>query len=92
MHSLSKFRKPTKYDAAPFKSLWVFNHESGGNCVYVQMSENHLLPDWKRLGDMLEIAFLPFIENEAFLTECLNLYAQQYDKTFIKIVQIISSS
>jgi len=83
------YRKPTKYDTAAPKTIWIHNHEVAGNFLYIQTSENKFEPDWKRVGDVLEKAFTPYLEQEAFITECLRLYHKYYENAFLKINEII---
>ena len=84
------FRKPTKYDSAAYKTLWIFNHESYGDSVFVQLSINALEPEWHRMGDILEMAFEPYLTQEAFLDECLRLFEKKYDKSFLKITSMLN--
>jgi len=82
------YRRPTKYDAAPYMSIWVHSHESAGNILYIQVSTDKLIADWQRLGDILEKAFEPYVDQEAFLTECLRLFSKPSSKS-LRYVQLM---
>jgi len=51
-----KWSVPTRFDLAPYKTIWC-NGNTGESCdLYVQMSQSGQM-DWQRVGSVLERYF-----------------------------------
>ncbi len=85
---LIKYTRPSSYDFAPYLTQWVLKEDNSKE-IYIQLSEEETHPRWKRMGDILELAFEDFIINQEFLSECLRLFKHKEEDPLIKITDII---
>lgn len=76
---------PTKYDSAPFGTLCQANNDDDYQ-LFIQLSETEEAR-WEPIGYLLEKAFEPMLEDEAFIQELLALIAD--NKSFEKIASLL---
>lgn len=85
------YRKPTQFDNAPFKTIWKHLNEVNTISSYIQTCIDPEEPQWVAMGDFLVESFKPFLNNEAFIDECLKLFNKDFNKTFYKMIKLMSS-
>ena len=81
---LIKYSAPTKFDKAPYLTLWASMKDMGASDLYVQISEDEELPTWIQMGPLLEKAFDEFFENEKFMKSAIELYRSRGTSSVIK--------
>ena len=66
---------PTKGDRAPFGFIvQVLDPTTHSNDIYIQLSQNENLPDWKPISYLLECVFKEFLNKKEFIEQCLLVY------------------
>lgn len=87
-----RYSKPTEQSHAPYGTVVRVITDDKSYEHYIQISDDETKPEWHSIGYVLEKAFQPHIDNELFITECLNLYKHHENKPFFKLLQIMQSS
>ncbi len=64
---------PTKYDAAPYKTLCILhlNDEGTASRLFIQTAEDEINPNWMAVEELVIQALKPRFEDVKFLEECL---------------------
>lgn len=84
-----KYVPPTKFEQAPYATLWVQIRDDGQSDIYIQMSEEEAEPNWQKMGWLLEQVFDEFIEDPKFIRECLNAY-KEVPKSYVDLARILN--
>lgn len=82
-----RYTPPTKYDQAPFGDIVKFVQDGDDYELYIQLSQDKEVADWKKVRYLLEKVFEPFIVDKNFITECLKI--NQGERDFSNIVKIL---
>jgi len=61
---LVKFAAPTKFDLAPYLSLWQKRNDDGSVKYFVQTSQDDTKPLWEEVGMLLEEACEYYLLND----------------------------
>jgi hypothetical protein len=89
---LVKYTMPTKFDKAPYLTIWRVKDQSG-DVISIQMSKDMDQPDWRLLPEILVKAFYRFYIDPLFVEEVVKLYEESGDnkKSGIEKIQFIKS-
>ena len=68
---LIKYTPPSKYDTAPYATIWQVEKSDKPVDLYVQVSQDELSPNWIPMGDLLILVFKDDIYSDKFIQECL---------------------
>lgn len=74
MEKVMKYSCPTKYDMAPYSTMWRAHKDNDECDVFIQVSEIIQEPTWINIGTFLEKSFEEQLENENFIDDCLKRY------------------
>jgi len=90
---LIRYNNPTKYDLAPYKSIWKVSIDKEKSYYYIQLSEDETISKWMEMGDFLAKAFCAFFgenhpRSEKFIDHCCELYYNQSKENPISAVRI----
>lgn len=82
---LVRYSHPTRLDIAPYGKIWESIINDDFPVLYIQASTDEHTPNWIRLGDFLERAFVNLLHEESFIQECLKLHQKKRPiKNFLK--------
>ena len=73
---LVKYSAPSKFTNEPYGQIWQAMHDDNLSTLYIQTSKNEAEPHWMKMGDFLEKAFAPQLNDEKFIKGCLGLIEQ----------------
>jgi len=71
--TLTKYSAPTKWDKAPYATIWKISHEDGDD-IRIQISRDIDNPVWVALPEVLVKAFHRFYSDPSFVDECISMY------------------
>lgn len=79
---LTRYTHPTKFDVAPYGTLWKEVNSSGDYSLFIQLgkdiSETNAV-NWVGIGAFLETAFKESLLKPEFINKCLELYEKKGD-------------
>jgi hypothetical protein len=73
---IEKIVSPSKQSEEPFGTVWAANLEEGMK-IWIQASEDQANPNWKRLGDLYEQAYMKAPDSQDIMIEAL-LFGLKY--------------
>ena len=76
---LVKHTSPTRYDNAPYATLWVL-HGDDQDQAWLQTSQDPDRMDWQEMKDLMGNVFEQFYSNPHFLEECLLVLREKKEK------------
>jgi hypothetical protein len=71
MPVIIRYTPPTRYDIAEYGARCKVMESEKPIDLYVQISKDEQSPNWKRMGDFLELAFAKEIHEDDFINQCL---------------------
>jgi hypothetical protein len=82
-----RYSVPGRYDIASFGTIYrVQAGEEETTEMYVQLGDDSNVPNWQRMGTLMELAFKELLEDPEFISECLRLYratTKEYDQNIL---------
>lgn len=83
------YAHPLAKDCYPYGFIWKSILDDGKVQLYVQCSTDKTSPNWQKMGEVLEVAFMEFFNSNAFFEEVLQLYKYNKEKPMQKIASIM---
>lgn len=69
---LIRYTHPTKFEEAPYGTLWKEMNSSGGYTLFIQMGKDTV--NWVGIGVFLEMVFKNSLLEPRFIDHCLEVY------------------
>lgn len=66
-----RYTPPTRYDVAEYGARCQVMESDKPIDLYIQISKDEQSPNWKRMGDFLEMVYSQEIHEEKFIQDCL---------------------
>lgn len=85
-----RYSHPTKYDLAPYGTMWRAIGDEGRFELYIQVSDDQDNPTWVSIPAFFEKVFIDFTQDPKFMDECLILYKENVDKSVAAIQSIMN--
>ena len=87
---LVKHTSPTRYDTAPYATLWVLHGDKHANHdrIWLQTSDDMDRMDWQEMPEVLGSVFEQFYSNPRFIDECLMVLREKKEKQRSSVKEI----
>ena len=72
-----RYTAPSKMDNAPYGTIYSVTDEINDTKMYIQLSQEESHPQWQDLGVLFEVVFGPLLNDQPFMSKCLDLYKSQ---------------
>jgi hypothetical protein len=72
-----RYSVPTKMDNAPYGTIYSVTDEGNDTKLYIQLSQDESSPIWQDLSFFFEMMFLCMLDDDNFMSKCLELYKMQ---------------
>jgi hypothetical protein len=86
---LVKYSAPTKWDPAPYTTIWRIKNDADADLIFMQMSEDWENPNWIPMADIMVKAFNRFYTDATFIDECIALYKEDISKSACHTIKFV---
>jgi hypothetical protein len=86
-----RFTIPTRYDSEPFGTIVKFIGENDSYELWIQLSKDEKIADWKKVRYLLEETFKDLLTDSEFINACLGIYNGNENKNGFQLLSWILS-